>query len=174
METLPHPAPSWYLIQTKPRQEDIARLVLEREGYSVYLPNFCTRKLRDNGTDYLAMEPLFPNHLFVQLGEEEACRNQGAIEACRGVATMVLYGGKPARVDEGLIRAMKNKELTSTGSLPVRPSTAGPDQHGDPRIETLYRNTDGARRCRILDNLLNGPVIVNLDDFRKRRLKQVS
>ena len=41
------PLKSWYLVYTKPRQEQTARHQLERQGYPVYLP--MTQRSRKRG-----------------------------------------------------------------------------------------------------------------------------
>ncbi|MEN9764019.1 MAG: transcription/translation regulatory transformer protein RfaH, partial [Pseudomonadota bacterium] len=37
---------AWYLVHTKPRQEDIALMNLERQGYTCYLPRLSVEKAR--------------------------------------------------------------------------------------------------------------------------------
>ena len=58
--------PLWYLIATKPRQEAVALLNLERQGYRVQLPKVELRKRR-RGKWQEVIEPLFPGYLFVAL-----------------------------------------------------------------------------------------------------------
>ena len=40
------PSFAWYVVHTKPRQEDKALLNLERQGYRCYLPRLTVEKIR--------------------------------------------------------------------------------------------------------------------------------
>ena len=60
------PGKSWYLVYTKPRQEEVALTNLTRQGYGVYLPRL--RQLRKrSGKQVPVVEPLFPRYLFIHL-----------------------------------------------------------------------------------------------------------
>ena len=56
----------WFVVQTKPRQEQIALDNLSRQGYHSYLPRLCQQKRRRDQW-HTVVEPLFPGYLFVQL-----------------------------------------------------------------------------------------------------------
>ena len=56
----------WLVVQTKPRQEQAAKLQLENQAYTVYLPRFKHNKRR-NGKWSERIEALFPSYLFVQI-----------------------------------------------------------------------------------------------------------
>ena len=56
---------NWYLVHTKPRQEDIALSNLLRQDYECYLPTLPVEKLRKGGLA-LVEEPLFPRYLFIR------------------------------------------------------------------------------------------------------------
>jgi len=65
---------SWYLIHSKPRQEQIALENLERQFYPCYLPIFRAEKIR-RGELSVSEEPLFPRYLFVQLDTDSQSRS---------------------------------------------------------------------------------------------------
>ena len=50
---------SWYLVHTKPRQENLAQENLERQGYETYLPRVYQTRRR-NGRYVKTMEAFFP------------------------------------------------------------------------------------------------------------------
>jgi transcriptional antiterminator RfaH len=100
---------SWYLIQTKPRQENLARLNLERQGYTIYMPVIPVRRRR-RGKLYTEAGPMFPLYLFISLSD--GIDDWGPIRSTLGVAKLVTFGNIPARVPESLIETLKACEDT--------------------------------------------------------------
>ena len=97
----------WYLIYTKPRQEEVARTHLERQGYTVYLPR--VRQMRRRlGQRVMATEPLFPRYLFIQLDTQ--ADNWGPIRSTLGVTSLVSFGSQPALIPNALIRFLMQRE----------------------------------------------------------------
>ena len=98
---------SWYLVYTKPRQEDVAMTNLARQGYGVYLPR--VRQLRKRqGRRVPVVEPLFPRYLFIHL--DTHTDNWGPIRSTLGVASLVRFGREPARVPDELVAFLQQKE----------------------------------------------------------------
>ena len=89
----PHAA--WYLLQTKPRHEDIALVNLERQGYRCYLPRTKAEKLR-RGKTCLIHTPLFARYLFIHLDSSLAGKGWGEIRSTKGVSKLVSFGQSPA------------------------------------------------------------------------------
>ncbi|MEX2353825.1 MAG: transcription/translation regulatory transformer protein RfaH [Gammaproteobacteria bacterium] len=114
---------SWYLIQTKPRQEQLARANLERQNYTVYLP-FARLRRRRRGKSVTEPGPMFPSYLFIALSEGRD--EWGPIRSTIGVARLVRFGESFARVPEQLIQVLKQRE-DSAGiqPLPERPFQVG-------------------------------------------------
>jgi transcriptional antiterminator RfaH len=101
------PLKSWYLVYTKPRQEEVALMNLARQGYSVYLPR--ARQMRKRqGRRTAVVEPLFPRYLFIHL--DTHTDNWGPIRSTLGVASLVRFGREPARVPDSLIGFLKASE----------------------------------------------------------------
>lgn len=98
---------SWYLIQTKPRQETIARDNLARQGYETYLPLAPVRRRRRERS-YLEPGPMFPRYLFILLSE--GIDDWGPIRSTLGVASLVRFGQTVARVPDKLIATLKTRE----------------------------------------------------------------
>ena len=98
---------SWYLLYTKPRQEQTAVANLERQGYHTYLPLIKKRKtLRSKRQD--AIEPLFPNYLFIEL--DAGTDNWRPIRSTIGVNKMVQFGNSPAVAPIELIELIRSCE----------------------------------------------------------------
>jgi len=101
---------SWYLIHSKPRDEDLAKEHLERQGYQVYLPKLLGRK-RQGGRTIRAIQPMFPRYLFINLSDKDD--DWGPIRSTIGVSTLVRFGMEPAKVPENLVIKLKESENTS-------------------------------------------------------------
>ena len=81
----------WYLIYTKPRQEQRALLNLEQQGYECYLPLHAAEKLQ-RGKLSVVEEPLFPRYLFIQLDTSQTGKSWGPIRSTKGVSHLVAFG----------------------------------------------------------------------------------
>jgi len=98
---------SWYLVYTKPRQEEVAQTNLVRQGYGVYLPHVREARKRQ-GRRMMLVEPLFPRYLFIYL--DTHTDNWGPIRSTLGVASLVRFGQEPARIPDELIDFLKTRE----------------------------------------------------------------
>jgi transcriptional antiterminator RfaH len=79
----------WYLLASKPREEKRARINLEQQGYTTYLP-LVQRASRRGGKHSVRIEPLFPRYLFIQLDKETD--NWAPIRSSFGVSGLVGFG----------------------------------------------------------------------------------
>ena len=101
------PGKSWYLVYTKPRQEEVAATNLTRQGYGVYLPRL--RQLRKrSGKRVPIVEPLFARYLFIHL--DSHTDNWIPIRSTLGVMSLVRFGAEPARVPDDLVAHLKSHE----------------------------------------------------------------
>ena len=101
---------SWFLVYTKPRQEQTARHQLERQGYPIYLPMTQHNRKR-SGRRVLVIEPLFPRYLFIHL---DTCRDDwGPIRSTVGVSSLVRFGKEPAMVPDALIETLRARESSA-------------------------------------------------------------
>src|SRR5690606_36265914 len=98
---------SWYLIQTKTRQERVAQENLERQGYETYLP-FAEIHRRRRGRTVRVIVPMFPRYLFIHLSDETD--DWRPIRSTLGVTTLVRFGQVPARIPDNLITSLRNRE----------------------------------------------------------------
>ena len=114
---------SWYLIHSKPREEDLASENLERQGYQIYLPKILGRAKR-RGKTIRSVQPMFPRYLFIYLSD--VTDDWGPIRSTIGVSTLVRFGMIPAKVPESLIVSLKSKENEQgLQELPVKPLSKG-------------------------------------------------
>ena len=91
---------NWYLIKTKPRQENVAIKNLENQEYSTYCP---TVKIKNNNV------VLFPGYIFIHLDKKQ--ENWSPIRSTKGVLNFVRFGLNYAQVPETVIEFLKANQL---------------------------------------------------------------
>jgi transcriptional antiterminator RfaH len=93
----------WFCLRTGSKQElRVLRQVAVVEGVEAYCPMVAYRKLRA-GHPMRVEEAMFPRFGLLEQGRH--------LLSLSGVKGLVEFGGKPAMVDEGIIRALQ--ELTA-------------------------------------------------------------
>jgi transcriptional antiterminator RfaH len=100
---------NWYLVHTKPRQEQRALDNLQWQGYECYFPTMPAEKLRLGKLDVVD-QALFPRYLFIRLGQGPAAQSWTPIRFTKGVSRLVMFGTTPAKVDDALIALLRNQE----------------------------------------------------------------
>jgi transcriptional antiterminator RfaH len=147
---------SWYLIRSKPRQEPIAQMHLERQGFCVFLPRVLQHaRIRGRWID--RVEPLFPRYLFV---EDATGRSLGPVRSTIGVADIVRFGADYARVPAEIVRRLADRANPETGLHELRkplftPGTRVRVAEGPFKgIEGIFECHEGAERVMILLDVL--------------------
>ncbi len=157
------PALAWYLVHTKPRQEDVALLNLERQGYACYLPRLPVEKIR-RGKAVATTEPLFPRYLFVQLDASGQGQSWSPIRSTLGVSTLVRFGTQPARVDDALVALLRQREHERPLQTLFEPGQAVRITEGPfAGLEAVYQTPDAERRSMILLEILSRPVVMRIE-----------
>lgn len=103
----PRPGRRWYLVYSKPRQEEVASRNLRRQEFETYLPRVRTMRRR-GGKRSPSVEALFPRYLFVMLDPVQD--NWAPIRSTIGVTSLVRFGAEPAEVPESLVSFLKERE----------------------------------------------------------------
>jgi len=162
----------WYLVHTKPKQENWAKQNLEQQGYRCYLPLSHDEKLHQ-GKITVASTPLFPRYLFIQLGQDTTDKSWIPIRSTKGVNRLVFFGASPAKVDDYLIENLRAQEchqhqhpekLYYSGERVelVDGAFAG--------FEGVYQMTDGEQRAMVLLELLSKPVTLRISPAKLRKV----
>lgn len=113
----------WYLIHSKPRQEEVAKENLERQGYSTYLPLLRTPRRR-MGRRIIRIEPMFPRYFFIHLDTETD--NWAPIRSTIGVSTLVRFGMTPSAVPDDLIEILRQRDDSAgVQDIPMHEFKAG-------------------------------------------------
>ncbi len=102
-------AENWYVIHTRPRQEQRALSNLQRQGYQCYLPMIAIEKLTRKCLGVIA-EPLFPRYLFINLDASRYGQNWSPIRSTWGVSGLVCFGSEPAKINSDLIDLLRQQE----------------------------------------------------------------
>tara|TARA_B110000046_G_scaffold64032_1_gene71531 strand:- start:453 stop:947 length:495 start_codon:yes stop_codon:yes gene_type:complete len=150
---------SWFLLQTKPRQELRAVEHLERQGVSSFCPQISVERL-SRGKRVQAQEVLFPGYLFVSFNYQTITVT--AIRSTRGVSHFVSALGAPVQVPQELIDGLRHR--VAVGDVEASPNLP---QSGDKLeildgpfrgLDAIFSQPDGASRAIVLINLLNQQV----------------
>ncbi len=162
----------WYVIHTKPRQEQRALLNLGQQGYECYLPLFATEKLRQ-GTLMVVQEPLFARYLFIRLSTCQSGQSWGPIRSTQGVSRLVTFGAEPAKVDAQLIELLRLQGDT------MREKTQRLFKQGDcvqikdgpfAGLQGIYQMTSGEQRAMVLIEILNKPSRLSFSPANLRKV----
>lgn len=162
----------WYAVQSKPGQEQLAEVNLQRQGYTTYLPR-CARKRRRAARIHLIQAPLFPGYLFVELDlDQDPWRS---VNGTFGVSALVSFGNRPSPLPQGLIKAIRAREdahglVQLDEECPFQPSDPVEVTHGPFTEQTgLFQGqTPDRERVIVLLSLMGRKVSVKLpsEDIR--------
>lgn len=98
------PSSDWYVIQTKPREDQRALDNLHAQNFEAFQPR-CTVTRRRAGQRREVLEPLFPGYVFVALDRLE--QDWGPIRSTRGVARLVRFGDEIPALPRGLVERLR-------------------------------------------------------------------
>lgn len=155
---------SWYLVHTKPRQENLAQENLERQGYETYLPRIYQTRRR-NGRHVKIIEAFFPRYLFIHLDSETD--NWAPIRSTFGVSKMIRFDGIPAIVPDQLIQTLKGND-DADGIQSLKQNSL---MRGDKvtiidgplaGYQGIYQQQNSAERVAVLVDLVGKNALLNI------------
>ena len=136
----------WYVLKTKPRQEQRAIDHLQNQAFTVYCPWMVRRDGR--------REALFTGYLFIQL--EQMAESFTRIRSTRGVQAFVKYGEWWATAEATLIEYLKFKENSYRDVPLFRQDQDVVFKDGPFKgIEAVYLCSNGDQRAMVLLTVLN-------------------
>lgn len=142
----------WYLVHTKPREDERALEHLQRQDYECYRPVRHHERLR-HGRKALISESLFPRYLFIHLSSVDD--NWYPIRSTRGVQQLVTCNQKPVPVRDQIIEGIRIRlgevapePLLRAGERVV--ITEAPFN----QLEAIFVASDGDERVVLLLNIL--------------------
>ena len=104
----------WFVVQTNPKEEEIACMVLRQSGVEVYQP-WMQKYVYHARKKTLKRYPLFPNYIFVQVAPNEEDLHK--IRWCRGVRRILLDNYQPIPIDEDFIVSLHSLEDEGSGII---------------------------------------------------------
>ena len=165
MTTKDYSKPQWFLIYTKPRQEERAKENLENQGFETFLPMIAYEKIKQ--PKLYSLKPMFPRYLFTKFSVEK--KNWVHIKSTRGVSHVITFGDKLTEVPDSLVGFLKTKvDDHNVVKLKV---TKPAFQKGDKLVinkgvfqgkEAKFLSTTGKERVRILLKLMNELIITEV------------
>ena len=97
----------WYVLHTKPKQEERANCNLVAWGVETLNPKLKTRRNNEfTGKPTYVTQPLFPRYLFAKFNAREQLSK---ILFTRGVHNVVCFGDSPASVSEEIIDVIRER-----------------------------------------------------------------
>lgn len=163
------PTAAWYLVHTKPRQEEIALANLQRQGYDCYLPQMRIERIRRRKAE-VATEPMFPRYLFIRLDSSDQGKSWSPIRSTLGVSQLVHFGARAAKVDDTLVDLLRQRERALPTEAMFHSGDSVVIADGPfAGIEAIYQTVDAERRAFILLEFLAKPVSMHIDAGRLRR-----
>jgi transcriptional antiterminator RfaH len=164
--------PAWYLVYSKPQQEERARVNLDRQGYEPFLPMTRVQR-RKSGRFVTRIEPMFPRYLFTRVNPEEGW---APIRSTFGVSSLVRFGAQPTPVPDALVDHLRAgaDEQGIIGNL------VPPDLEAGQRVriiegllegyEGIIEAKDGQERVRLLLDLVNRHAVATLNAHQVTRV----
>lgn len=151
---------NWYVIRTKPRNEELANAYLSSHGITTFLPWMQTSRGRSGGE----ITPLFPSYLFARFDVQ---KNYPLVKWGKGVNTILGYGRYPTPLADEVISIIKSRtneenvvkiayQLNKNDSVRVR---SGPLKD---LLGIFDRWVSDAGRVRVLLNLIGYQASVEL------------
>jgi transcriptional antiterminator RfaH len=153
----------WYVVRTKPHQEDVAESSLGRGGIEVLCPRIQERRLIRRRVQQV-VSPLFPGYLFAKC----ALSGLRLIRYARGVRNVVAFGSGPAVMSSEVMEEIL-KRLQGGVVIPPTQTFAHGNvvriQDGPLRgLEAVFeRELAGQQRAMLLMKMLASQVRVVVD-----------
>lgn len=165
MNTKNYSKSEWFLIYTKPHQEERAKENLENQGNEVFLPMIASEKIKQPQS--FSLRPMFPRYLFTKLTLEN--NNWAQIKSTRGVSHIVVFGDNFTEVPNSVMDYLKSK-VDDNDVLKLQ-TTRKKFQKGDELVikqgifqgkDATFLSMSGKERARILLKLMNELIITEL------------
>lgn len=162
-------ARSWFAIQTRVGREFEARVQLQNQSFTVYLPTVLQR-IRHARRISWQPRAFLPGYLFLHLSPEE--RRWTAIRSTRGVIAPVCFGAHTPAVDAAVIAAMKARENDDGHIVLAAGGTEAPFRQGQKvrvldgamaDIEGVFACMRGEERALVFMQLLQRQVQVTVE-----------
>ena len=142
----------WYVIHTRPRQEERALENLTRQGYKAWMPWLEVEKIR-GGRITKVIEPMFSRYLFIQL--DQVTTNWGPIRSTLGVSKLVTFGKQAASISNEFVEILQRTPLQDSKHILKQGDEVEIMQGPLKGVKGIFDQQDGELRAMILIELIN-------------------
>lgn len=142
----------WYVIHTRPRQEERALENLTRQGYKAWMPWLEVEKIRE-GRITKVIEPMFSRYLFIQL--DQVTTNWGPIRSTLGVSKLVTFGNQAASISNEFVEILQRTPLQDSKHILKQGDEVEIMQGPLKGVKGIFDQQDGELRAMILIELIN-------------------
>lgn len=104
----------WFVVQTNPKEDNLACLVLSQNGISIYQP-FMEKYVFHARKKTLKRYPLFPNYIFVNINPVEEDFHK--IRWSRGVRRILLDNYQPVPIEDEFITSLQTLQDRDSGII---------------------------------------------------------
>ena len=172
MTTKDYGKPQWFLIYTKPHQEERAKENLENQGFETFLPMIAFEKIKQ--PKLYSLKPMFPRYLFTQYNAEK--NNWAHVKSTRGVSHVIRFGDKLTEVPNSVIDYLKSK-VDDNDVLKLQ-TIRKTFQKGDELVikqgvfqgkDATFLSMNGKERVRVLLSLMNRITIAEISEQNLER-----
>jgi len=94
----------WYVVLTKPRNEETAQFHLRSKNIEVFYPKLFLPLSNKSGRQVVS---LFPNYLFVHIDASSPEYSQ--VAWCCGIKRLVSFGDTPSPIEDSVIEFMREQ-----------------------------------------------------------------
>lgn len=104
----------WFVVQTNPKEDNLACLVLSQLGIHIYQP-FMEKYVFHARKKTLKRYPIFPNYIFVHINPVE--EDYHKIRWSRGVRRILLDNYQPIPIEDEFISSLQTLQDKDTGII---------------------------------------------------------
>ena len=104
----------YYVIHTKPKQENKALINLQRQGFKIWFP-FFKKTIFFKNKEIEKKEPFFPGYIFVIL--DIIKDDWSKIQSTFGVKYLITYNGVPKEIENSNVKEIKKVVSGATLNL---------------------------------------------------------
>ena len=158
-----NPELKWYVVQSKPREEERALHYLQEKGFHTYLPRMevvSVRKFKNVKTE----KPLFPGYLFCRFKKEDEILAH--VHWTQGVKRLLPDSANPMEVDDEIVETIQRLEQEDgvIRKKPLQKNDRIRVAHGPMQdVLGVFDNwTSDQGRVRVLLNFINYQAAVEL------------
>jgi transcription antitermination factor NusG len=135
----------WYVLQTKPKQEERADMNLRSWGIETWRPMLREPSRSVSGETVYRACPLFPNYWFARF---ELDSMFAKIRLTRGIQRVVGFGDCATPIDDAIIRLMQSRSGEDGFVRVVEPTRETPSKSSKARFAaSLACSSGGGRRA---------------------------